>query len=103
MLVVILLVSVTWMAHSEYLAYKTAIADPSFIGLAYTLKWLATGTILVSYFIHLRFLRSTQSKETSTIENIQVQGDGFDAIRGKAKLMSTTQQMIDSKPDDNIE
>jgi hypothetical protein len=103
LLSVSILLSATWIAHSEYLAYKLAIEDPTFIGIAYTLKWVATITILMSYFFHLKYLSPTQSEESLPMGNIQLQGDGFDSIRQKKKLKSTAQQLIDSKPDDDTE
>ena len=98
-----ILLSATWITHSEYLAYKLAIGDPTYVGLAYTLKWVATTIILISYFFHIRYLTPTQTEDSLLRGEMRLQGDGFDSIRQKAILKSTTQQLIDSKPDDDTE
>ncbi len=101
MLSVVILLSATWLAHSEYLSYKMAVEETSNIGIAFVMKWLVSVSIVGAYAAHLYLTTTAESLENQPTISIQNQNDGFDGIRQKAVLRSKAQQIIDGKSHDN--
>lgn len=101
MLTVFLLLSATWIAHSEYLAYKLAVEETSYIGIAFAMKWFVSIAIVGAYAARLYLTPTTESLKNQPTITIQNQNDGFDGIRKKSVLRSKAQQIIDGKSHDN--
>lgn len=96
------LILVVLFLHAEYIFYcdltntTSCNIAPSFIW-----KW---GAILAIVLVSLALLKckspsKNREKENDSVTSAQLQGDGFDAIRHKAKLSSHVDQMIQRKPD----
>lgn len=101
MLTVFLLLSTTWIAHSEYLAYKLAVEETSYIGIAFAIKWFVSIVIVGAYAAHLYLVLPTESLKNQPAKTVQNKNDGFDGIRQKTVLRSKAQQIIDGKSHDN--
>ena len=95
-LVMVLLL--TWLLHSEYLAYVERSGNTDFLEWSFLLKWLIVFTSIAAYFLFVerKLGKSQQALERrpSGTQAVIPVGDGFDFLRQKKELHSDADMLL---------
>lgn len=92
----------TWVAHGEYLSYVDRSENKEFLEVSYFIKWIITIFTCLGYGFLTREsdkangqVKPNSTKTTNHIKQAPTEGDdGFDFLRGKAKLDSKADKIL---------
>lgn len=95
------LILITWLAHSEYLGYVDRSENNEFLEASYLIKWAIIILICIGYGFFTRKRpkesspdKQTVAKNTDTVKENINEDDGFDFLRGKARLDSKADKIL---------
>ena len=107
LLILIGVLTITWILHGEYLEYISRSADDTYLALSYVIKW---GVFIVAaswyYLVVERKIRAQPELERNTITNPERSADrddGFDFLRHKKTLESEADKVLKNPKQDNGE
>ena len=98
LLILILVLTITWILHSEYLEYISRSGDAAYLAISYVIKW---GVFVVAagwyYLLVERKIRARPELERNTITNPEQSADrddGSDFLRHKKTLESEADKAL---------
>ena len=101
LLLLIAVLFIAWLGHSEYLAYVKTSGNAQWLELSYLAKWGVFFFAIALYYLMVeRGIGRAVEENRNTIKQTDVapnKGDGFDFLRSKKTLESEADKALNQK------